>query len=74
VLAWLAGHHVGAELTAVQQALARVRADLAEELPPGTITALVETLEAERVRLIGVRRGVALLEEALRGHRYIPRL
>jgi hypothetical protein len=58
----------------VRRALARARADLAGAVPARTVAALVEALEAERVRLIAVRRAVGLVEEALRGHRYVPRL
>ena len=74
VLAWLAGHHVEACLAATRQALSRVRADLADDLPAPAMAAVIEALEAEQVRLLAVRRAVGLLEEALRGHRYIPRL
>jgi len=74
VLAWLAGHHLTAGAEAVRRALAQARAELGADVPAQTLTALLEALEAERVRLIAARRGVALLTEALRGHRYVPRL
>jgi hypothetical protein len=74
LLAWLAGHHVAAAADGVSRATSRARADLAGEVPPPVVADLVETLHAERARLVAVRRGVELVEEALRGHRHVPRL
>lgn len=74
VLAWLAVRHAGSGLEAVREALARARVELAGDLSVPAMSALLETLQAEQVRLIAVRRGAVLLEEALRGHRYVPRL
>ena len=73
-LAWLAGHHVDGEVTAVHQALARARADLADDLAAPAISELLEVLHAEQARLLAARRAVGLVEEALRGHRFVPRL
>ena len=36
--------------------------------------AYVATFQAEEARLLGVRRGVGLVEEALRGRRFVARL
>ena len=74
VLAWLCGRHAAAQAEAVRAALAGARADLAGAVDAPTVAALFEALEAERVRLIAVRRAVGLVEEALRGHRHVPRL
>jgi len=74
LLAWLAGHHAAAQADGVRRALAAARADLAAAVPAPALAQLLEALEAERVRLLAVRRAVDLLEEALRGHRYVPRL
>lgn len=73
VLAWLAGRHAEAGVAAVRQALGRVRADLSELSAPA-VEALLEALQAEQVRLLAVRRSAGLVEDALRGHRYVPRL
>jgi hypothetical protein len=73
-LAWLAGLHVAGQAQAVRRALATARADLVDELPPAVTAELLETLETERVRLIAVARAVDLVADALRGHRYVPRL
>jgi hypothetical protein len=75
ILAWLAGHHVDAALAGTRQALGRARAELAgAEVPAPAVAELLEALQAEQVRLIAVRRSVGLVQEALSGHRYIPRL
>ena len=74
VLAWLAGRHAAGALEAVRQALAQARVELAGDLPVPAMSALLEALQAEQVRLIAVRRAAGFLEEALRGHRYVPRL
>jgi hypothetical protein len=73
-LAWLAGHHVDAGLQAGQRALAGFRADLSDDLPATATAALLEALESEQARLMAARRAVGLIEEALRGRRYVPRL
>lgn len=73
-LAWLAGHQADGGLRAVRAALAGARADLGDRVPPPALAALMETLEGEQARLIAVRRAVGLVHEALRGHRYVPRL
>jgi len=73
-LARLADHHVQAGMQAGRRALATVRADLADDLPATAMLALVEALEAEQARLMGTRRAIGLIEDALRGRRYVPRL
>lgn len=73
-LAWLAGHHVSAQQDGCRRALATARAQLGDALPPQGVEALLDGIEREVARLIGVRRGVDLVEQALRGRRYPPRL
>jgi hypothetical protein len=74
VLAWLAGQHVEGARQAMARALSRARADLAEALQPGVLDQVLQTLEREQARLIAAARAVHLIEQALRGQRYIPRL
>jgi hypothetical protein len=38
------------------------------------VDAAVQTFQLEEARLVGVRRAVGLVEEALRGRRYVARL
>jgi hypothetical protein len=73
-LAWVAGRHAEAAVTGARKALAGVRAGLSEVLEPRALTELVEALETEEARLLAALRGAGLVEEALRGRRYVPRL
>jgi hypothetical protein len=74
VLAWLAGHHADAGLRAVHDGLAGARVHVGDQLSPRALEELIEALEAEKARLIAVRRATALVGAALRGHRFVPRL
>jgi hypothetical protein len=70
----LAGHHTDAGLQACRRALATARSELADDLPQTAMAELIEVLEVEQARMIATRRSVGLVEQALRGHRYVPRL
>jgi hypothetical protein len=74
LLAWLAGHHVDGQLQGTRRALATARSELAEVLPPPALREAVEAIEQEEARLVAARRALALLGDALRGVRYVPRL
>lgn len=74
VLARLAAHHVAGQVAAQQRAVATLRADLAGVVPPQVLDEVLAALDVEQARLLGAERGVRLLEAALRGHRYVPRL
>jgi hypothetical protein len=74
VLARFAVLHVEACQTAVQRGLSQARAELREVATADVVDAAVETWLAEDARLSGVRRAAGLVEEALRGRRYVARL
>jgi hypothetical protein len=74
VLARFAVLHVDACLAATRRGLSEARADLRDVAPLEGIDAAVETWLAEEARLGGVQRAVGLVEEALRGRRFVPRL
>lgn len=74
VLARLAAHHVAAQLQAQQRATATVRADLRGQVPPAVLDEVLTVLDVEQARLLDAQRGVRLVEAALQGHRYVPRL
>ena len=74
VLARLAVLHVEACQAAVRRGLSEARASLREVADPDTIEAAVTTLQAEQARLLAERRAVGLVEEALRGRRFVARL
>ncbi len=74
VLAVLAGHHVAAQVQGQRRAVATLRTDLGGSVGTGVLERALDALDAEQARLLAAVRGVALLEEALRGVRHRPRL
>lgn len=74
VLARFAVLHVEACQAAVNQGLSEARGGLREVVEGSVVDAAVETWQHESARLIGVRRAVGLVEEALRGRRFVARL
>lgn len=73
-LAWLAGHHVAGQQEACRRAMATARADLGDAVPPPAMEAVLAGIETEAARLLRSSRAVALVEQALRGRRFAPRL
>jgi hypothetical protein len=74
VLARFALLHVEAGQLACRRGLSEARSDLRDVADLDTVEAAVETWHAESARLLGVRRAVGLVEEALRGRRFVARL
>lgn len=74
VLARFTVLHVEACQGAVNQGLSQARGGLREVVEASVVEAAVETWQRESARLIGVRRAVGLVEEALRGQRFVERL
>jgi hypothetical protein len=74
VLARFAVLHVEASQAAVRRGLSQARAELGEVAELDVVEAAVQTFQAEDARLLAVRRGVGLVEEALRGRRFVARL
>ncbi|WP_432514882.1 hypothetical protein [Kineococcus sp. SYSU DK001] len=74
LLAWLVGHHVAAQREAVRRATGTARRDLSQQLPPEVAPQVFDVLEREDLRLRRVARAVDLLDQALRGRRFVPRL
>jgi hypothetical protein len=74
LLVRLAARQVAAQAQGTDAALATVRADLADVLLGPVVAEAVQVLEAERERLVGVLRAVELVEFALRGGTFVPRL
>ena len=74
VLARFAVLHVEASQAATRQGLSEARADLREVASPEVVDAAVQTWLAEDARLTRVHREVSLVEEAVRGRRYVARL
>jgi hypothetical protein len=74
VLARFAVIHVEACQTAVRRGLSEARTALRDVAAPDIVEVAVETWQAEAARLLAERRAVGLVEEALRGRRFIARL
>jgi hypothetical protein len=74
VLARFAVLHVEACQAAVRRGLSEARGALREVCDQDTVEAAVETWQREDARLLAERRAVGLVEEALRGRRFVARL
>ena len=74
VLARFAVLHVEAGQAAARRGLSEARSELRDVATPDVVEAAVQTWMIEDARLAGVRRAVGLVEEALRGRRFIARL
>ena len=74
VLARFTALHVEASRHAVERGLSEARGGLREVAPPDVVEAAVQTWHREAARLLGVARAVGLVEEALRGKRFVARL
>jgi hypothetical protein len=74
VLARFAVLHVEACQEACRRGLSEARSDLRDVADPDVVDAAVETWLTEDARLGGVRRAAGLVEEAIRGRRFVARL
>jgi hypothetical protein len=74
VLARFAVLHVEAGQTAAARGLSETRAELRDVADLDVIEAAVQTWQLEQARLVGLRRAVGLVEEAVRGRRFTARL
>lgn len=69
LLAWLADHHVDAQLVALRQAYRTIRVDLTSQLPEGAVELAMTDIELEGIRLRAAKRGTQLIAEALQDRR-----
>ena len=74
VLARFAVLHVEASQAAVRRGLSEARSALRDVADAGTVESAIEVWQAEAARLLAERRAVGLVEEALRGRRFVARL
>lgn len=74
VLARFAVEFVESQLRASQEGLAGVRTGLAEHVGPEVVQRAVDAWSEQQARLVGLRREVGLVEEALRGRLFVPKL
>ncbi|MGO8883885.1 MAG: hypothetical protein ACLPUO_04210 [Streptosporangiaceae bacterium] len=73
-LAALARHHVTACVEGARQGYRTARAELAADLPPGVIEAVLAVYRSEGSRLAAAARSVDLIERALHGEVFLPQL
>ena len=74
VLARFALLHVEGGQAAVRRGLSEARAVLRGVADPDTVDRAIVAWQAEEARLLAERRAVLLVEEALRGRRFVARL
>lgn len=74
VLARFAALHVEAGQTVVRRGLSEARGVFRDVVDPDTVEAALLAWQAEEARLLAERRAVLLVEEALRGRRFVARL
>lgn len=74
VLARFAVLHVEASQAAARRGLSEARSALRDVAQLDVVEAAVQTWLAEEARLSGVHRAAGLVEEALRGRRFVARL
>ena len=74
VLARFALLHVEGSQAAVRRGLSEARGVLRDVAAPDTVEAAILTWQAEEARLAAEHRAVGLVEEALRGRRFVARL
>lgn len=73
-LAAMARHHTSACVEGARTGYRTVRTELAEELPPHAVDAVLTAYRTEGRRLAATARAVALVERAMRGEVFTPRL
>lgn len=74
VLARFAAGHVESGVEAARAGLRTLRADLRNLVPPDVVAAALAAYDREGRRLVQTGRQVQLVDEALRGQRFVPRL
>ena len=73
-LAVLARHHLEACIEGARNGYRGARAELGNDLPPGSITAVLDAYRAEGARLVAAAKAVDLVGRALRGQEFVPQL
>ena len=74
VLARFTAHHVAGQLAGARSAYAGARRELGDAVDPAVLGDALRALEAEGARLARAEREVELVEAALAGSRWRPRL
>lgn len=73
-LAAMARHHANACVEGARQGYRTARTELSETLPPHAVDAVLAAYRSEGGRLVATSRAVDLVERALHGEVFVPRL
>ena len=73
-LAAMARHHTAACVEGARQGYRTARTELAEALPPHAVDAVLAAYRAEGRRLAAIAQAVVLVERAIRGENFVPRM
>lgn len=74
VLARFAALNAEASIEATRRGISAARTDLRDLLPAASVQGAIEMWEREQARLFSVATSIALIEQALRGTTFVPRL
>jgi hypothetical protein len=73
-LAAMARHHTAACVEGARQGYRRARSELSESIPPHAVDAVLIAYRREGTRLAATAKAVSLVERALRGEVFTPKL
>ena len=73
-LAAMARHHTEASVEGARQGYRTTRTELGERLPPHAVDAVLAAYRTEGRRLAATARAVALVERAIHGEEFVPKL
>ena len=73
-LAAMARHHTAACVEGARQGYRTARTELAEALPPHAVDAVLAAYRAEGRRLAAIAQAVVLVERAIRGENFVPKM
>lgn len=73
-LAAMARHHTNACVEGARQGYRTTRTELAQTLPPHAVDALLAAYRREGTRLAATARAVSLVERALSGEQFTPKI
>lgn len=74
VLARMARQHVAANVAGAREGFSTARTELSGVVPPHGIEAVLDAYRNEGARLVKIAEAVTLVEAALRGRRFTPKL
>lgn len=73
-LAWLASRHIDGQVTVMREAYRTARAELGGHLPTQALAEVMATIEREGLRLRAAALAARLINDALAGRSWAPRL